>query len=256
MTKLGNPPSLTEFLLQSVPDAFETATRAEFLSLAAAGRLERSKLGVWLTFDRLYIHRYLVGTGRLLEIASRDVPHQVDLWPEHATTKLIDWLTDSMVNIRREERFFIDTAAKYGISLNTESYNESIPAVGDFEKIFSSINGFSGQLPWLEGAIIFWATEKCYLEAWSWAKAQALSSTGSAANITDDLDGGAMRKEFIPNWTSPEFVAFVQKLGDLIDEAVRKELEWRPTEEESIICRSLATWNQVLAAEAKFWPKI
>ncbi|KAJ2906160.1 hypothetical protein MKZ38_002875 [Zalerion maritima] len=254
-SKLGYPPSLTNHLLDSDPDAFRAATQSKFLSLAASGELDSAKLGLWLTYDRIYIHKYLIGTGRLLEIASREIPREVGLWKNHPTTRLIDWLTDSMVNIRREERFFIETAEKYGISLDTEDYHETVPAVADFEKIFLGIKaGQRDCLGWLEGAVVFWATEKCYLEAWTWAKRHVEEK--EAAGLADQRDAGAMRAEFIPNWTSPEFVAFVDALGSLIDDAVAKALEGMPDREASIISRSLAKWNEVLAAETRFWPNI
>jgi thiaminase len=117
-------------------------------------------------------------------------------------------------------------------------------------------------LPWLEGALTFWGTERCYLDAWSWArdKAEERRAPGDQAG-TDDADGGALRKEFIPNWSSSDFAAFVDKLGKLIDGAVAGVLEGREAEEKErlkgeILGRVEGKWKTLLEAERQFWPDI
>jgi thiaminase len=117
-------------------------------------------------------------------------------------------------------------------------------------------------LPWLEGALTFWGTERCYLDAWSWArdKAEERGSSKDRAE-TEDADGGALRKEFIPNWSSPEFAAFVDKLGKLIDAAVAGVLERREAEEKErlkgeILGRVEGKWKSLLEAERQFWPDL
>ncbi|KAK5050789.1 hypothetical protein LTR84_003348 [Exophiala bonariae] len=70
-------------------------------------------------------------------------------------------------------------------------------------------------------------------------------------NPTNDLDGGALRNEFIPNWTSPEFEAFVREIADITDELASRE---------DGFVRKLdvykAVWRHILDVESRFWPKV
>ncbi|KAM3457859.1 hypothetical protein MY3296_000932 [Beauveria thailandica] len=43
-------------------------------------------------------------------------------------------------------------------------------------------------LPWLEAAVVFYATERCRLDAWTWAASQMDGSKDGAAE--GDEDGG------------------------------------------------------------------
>ena len=60
-----------------------------------------------------------------------------------------------------------------------------------------------------------------------------------------------MQKTLIPNWTSDEFVGFVDTIGGLVDELAADlkddEKEWARCED---------AWKQVLFAEEKFWPEV
>ena len=67
---------------------------------------------------------------------------------------------------------------------------------------------------------------------------------------THDLDGGALRREFIPNWTSPEFEKFVQEIADVTDELAEREEAWRKIEVYK------AVWEHILEVERRFWPDI
>lgn len=111
----------------------------------------------------------------------------------------------------------------------------------------------SDVLPWLEAAVVYWGTEKCYLDAWSWAKAQLTVQE----DPSKDADGGAVRKEFINNWTCKEFVEFVDDLGRIIDEAVAKEVEKKGEDfKVELFKRVEGKWQDVLQAEEVFWPTI
>ncbi|KAK4236064.1 hypothetical protein C8A03DRAFT_36046 [Achaetomium macrosporum] len=116
-------------------------------------------------------------------------------------------------------------------------------------------------LPWLEGALIFWGTERCYLDAWSWARDKAQNREQSSASHPEDADGGALRREFIPNWSSPGFARFVDKLGGLIDAAVAEALAGKEGEEKDrakaeILGRVEGKWKSLLEAERQFWPHV
>lgn len=287
--------SLTEHLLQSYQAEFQTATQHPFLLAAAEGRLPKDVLGKWLANDRLYIHSYIRAAGKL--ISSIDLPPTApaeSTMEEAPETQLVDWLIEALTAVRREERLFIDVAERYGLEVNLGTVQTSdvigtksvaideqakLPGLimieedifGNITQSFSSVNVIetanlsnrpprSTIIPWLEGAVTFWGTERCYLEAWSWAKAKQLGGD-APADAREDADGGALRKEFIPNWSSVDFVRFVQKLGSLIDFAVSEVLE-RVGEREveavkkEILGRVENKWKNLLVAEASFWPQL
>lgn len=251
--------SFTQTLLLSDQQSHHHATQSPFLQSAANGTLSKKTLGTWLANDRLYIHSYIRGLGRLISLL--DFPATVTEEKEPVTSKLLTWCVGALSNIQREEKFFVDTAMQYGIevTLETES-NGQVPDRAKlkglicFEKLFSSVSsGPEGSLPWLEAAIVFWGTEKCYLDAWSWAKSQ----TSAQHDPQDDADGGAVRKEFINNWTSQEFVEFVDQLGRIIDEAVQEQVESKGDGvKDEFLKRAGEKWKEVLIAEESFWPAL
>ncbi|KLU89172.1 hypothetical protein MAPG_08146, partial [Magnaporthiopsis poae ATCC 64411] len=112
---------------------------------------------------------------------------------------------------------------------------------------------------WLEAAVVLWGTERVYLDAWSWARARQPLARGTGEQ--EDADGGAVKKEFIPNWTSPEFAAFVDRLRRTLDRAVSQALAAvdpaeRRAVQAGIMERTAGTWSALLAAEAAFWPQL
>jgi len=198
-------PSFTEQLLSSNPDGWKAATQSPFLRAAASGTLSKKNLGAWLANDRLYIHAYVKAAGRLLSLVN--LP---EVLPDEVTVEmqLVDWICDALAAIRKEERWFTDSARRYGleVDLATDGNQPSrvrddakLPGLVMFEKLFGSVQsagegGPPAAQPWLEGAIILWGTERVYLEAWSWAKAQVPDDASGSA-FENDADGGASRKE-------------------------------------------------------------
>ncbi|KOS22995.1 hypothetical protein ESCO_003657 [Escovopsis weberi] len=289
--------SLTQALLASAPSAFSQATQSAFLSRAAQGHVPKSLLGTWLANDRLYIHAYIRAIGRQLSLLA--LPVAVPLAPAadavlgpvapKATPneRLLKWLIDALVNIHREEAFFVDTARRYGIKINLPTDDAGhVPAAAKleglvrFEALFDGLAppppppqqqhtgdhrqatgaGTGKGLPWLEFAVVLWGTERCYLEAWTGAaraqqQQQQQHRSEVASSEAQDLDGGALRREFIPNWTSAEFVEFVDVLGEILDDAVREEMRRSGEGAASeILKRAMVKWRELLDAETTFWP--
>ncbi|KAJ4289373.1 hypothetical protein N0V88_006851 [Collariella sp. IMI 366227] len=291
--------SLTEHLLATQRDLYKDATQHPFLLAGAEGRLSKDLLSRWLANDRLYIHSYIRAAGKLL--ASLDLPRELPKSDEAVETQLVDWLIESLVGIRKEERFFIDVAERYGLGIEmpvtfppaqaaasseseggikdgklpgltmmesifalvgtptSSTQGSNVPGLRLVQTLFSSATTPPLLLPWIEGALTFWGTERCYLDAWSWARAQA---DNPDRTTKEDADGGALRREFIPNWSSPEFAGFVDRLGKLIDTAVAEALEGKPEGEErerakaEILGRVEAKWKTLLVAERAFWPDV
>lgn len=253
--------SFTKSLLKSKPAAFEAATTSPFLRAGAEGTLSKEKLGKWLGNDRLYIHAYTRGIGKVLSLLK--VPSQVAKKdePPSREERLLDWMVSALVNIRREEKFFMETAEKYGIDLNLEAdergnvfADTKLEGLRRFETLFDSIGtGPAISPPWIDAAVIFWGTEKCYLTAWTKAKAQLDTSKSGE----EDADGGALRKEFIDNWTSPEFEHFVEELGRLIDDVVAEQIKLSGFKVVPALVEYFGErWEELLKAEETFWPEM
>lgn len=263
--------SLTTHLLGVDTPTYIAATEAPFLAAAGAGRLNKDVLGKWLANDRLYIHAYIKAVGRTISVV--DLPQTT---PEAATeaapeTQFIDWLFSTLAALRREERLFIDVARKYGIAIDLETAATTeggrdihrVPGTAKsaglvmLERLFGSLHPAASvdrklPLPWLEAAVVFWGTEKVYSDAWAWAKSK---QSGDAAE--EDADGGALRKEFIPNWGNSEFTAFVDQLGSIVDRAIEDTLSVLGAgAKESLVQRSEKVWKEVVAAEKAFWPEV
>lgn len=275
---------LTSHLLALEPPAFKAATQSPFLAAAGTGRLPKATLGTWLANDRLYIHAYIKAAGRTLAII--DLPQTTATTITTTTTapetKLVDWLLTTLTELRREERLFIDVAAQYGlrIDLETDISEEggrdvrrvpgAVKSAGlvMFERLFGSLHPAASvdrsvPLPWLEAAVVFWGTEIVYLTAWTWAggqqqQQQQQQPEGDGGGEGEyDADGGALRKEFIPNWSNNGFREFVEQLGGIIDGAVDEavgvlgeDLDVRA----GLLKRAEKVWRELVAAETAFWP--
>ena len=253
-------PSLTSVLVSVSGPLFRAATQSPFLIAAGDGTLSKAKLSEWLSQDRLYAQAYIGFIGSLL--AHVKLPtHHVPL-PDHDNS--VHWqvahvLRASQDNIFRELKFFEDTAQKYGLDLEAKSIENVFGPVKATTDYISLFRRFSSPIieddlkgsDWvlLSGLIVLWATEKCYLEAWKFAASQ--SDVTKAP--TSDADGGALRKNFIPNWTTQEFAEFVQLLEQLVNKLM-DTIKMSLTENAQDECREL--WEEVLDIERRFWPEL
>ncbi|KAM0740939.1 hypothetical protein ACQRIT_003796 [Beauveria bassiana] len=260
--------SFTQTLIASDPAGHQRATQSPFLQRAAAGTLSKALLGRWLANDRLYIHGYIRAAGRLLSFLRlpEAVSHENhndndnDDDDDDAAEALLAWVVDALVNIQRESRFFLSTAVQYGLDVNLpiDPTTGRVPAAAKldglrrFEALFDGLQSSTdeGPLPWLEAAVVFYATERCYLDAWTWAASQMDAPKDSV----EDEDGGVVRRAFIDNWTSAEFAAFVERLAAVIDGAVRAQQG--EDAQEALRRRGMVMWKAVLEAEAAFWPAV
>jgi thiaminase len=244
--------NLTEYILSIDSAAYARATQAPFLAAAAKGQIPKETLGHWLANDRMYIHAYIRGLGRLL--GTLQLPSKAADATESNRGKLLDWAIEALASLRQEEKFFIQTASEYGLAIDLTSADGKLDGLRRFEAIFEDISGTEHMiLPWLEAAVVFYATEKCYLDAWSWAKEQMQQHE----SIGDDADGGALRDKFIPQWSNAEFAKFVNRLGGIIDDTVTQEIKLHGEGVRStILKRAGAAWSEVLVAEEAFWPKV
>ncbi|KAB5532656.1 hypothetical protein GE09DRAFT_1193553 [Coniochaeta sp. 2T2.1] len=289
-TTTTSPPQLklTSHLLASAQEEYKAATQSPFLLAAAEGRLSKDVLGRWLAGERLYFHSYIRAAGKLLATLEFPAASQVGVGVEETVEmRLVDWVIENLARIRAAEKMLVDVAGRYGIEIVDESGEVGVGpvepppeggVVGEMEgrRVMERLMDFEEEvevvsaattshpklptvLPWLEAAVMFWGSERCYLDAWSWAKAHqpVRGSEDGDDGASDDADGGALRREFIPSWSSDEFREFVARLERIIDGAVDKEVEKGGAKvREQVLRRVEGKWKSLVIAEAGFWPAV
>lgn len=234
-------PSLTSHLLHLDPAGLEKSTQHPFLTAAATATLQQDKLRHWLAQDRLYALSYINFIGTLL--AQISVPTSSNR-ENTIEWRIADTLIDALENIRREIRLFEEIA-------QAEGFQEEICEVecGRATRCYQDL--FAGSVsqgrPLIVGLVVLWGTEECYLRAWRFARTQC----DDVANLGDKGDGDVMQKVLIPNWTSPEFEAFVRRLGGLVNTLCN---EWGVEEGGFVWKECEAAWKQVIWVEGEFWP--
>lgn len=252
------PWALTTHLLSINHHQLLRATQHPFLSRAANGNLPKSVIAQWLVNDREYLKGYIAANQNLLNLlrSQHRKPTPVGEEPD-IETRLTAWCEAGVQNGEREMRFFSEVAEIYKIDLPILSSDaHKLEGLRRYEALFAKVTAQQPNtfIPWLEGAVLLWATEKCYYEAWSWARRQDAQS--SPRSFDNDQDGGAMRREFIPNWSNRDFLMFVEQLERIVNEGVseavgRDDVKWKDVKR-----RTGAIWQAVLDAEEAFWPEV
>ena len=254
--------TLTTHLQDLYHPLYNQATTHPFLTHAAHGTIPKPLLSQWLSQDRLYAQSYIRFIGALLS-KTRLPNHPGTTTVEN---RIADLLIDALVNIRRELGVFNDVAGEFGLDLEgdaddgggggggaTSTEGEKLfepnPITHSYIDLFMSASSPATTL--LEGMVVLWATEICYLRAWQYARTTSTQTRGE-----EDADGGALRKHFIPNWTSSEFVAFVERIGEVVDEMAGLVLVEGGENREDVLGRCALWWRQVLYLEGRFWPDV
>lgn len=250
-SQLDQPPSLTKILLNSAPQSYHVATQHPFLRLAGLGTLPKTTLSRWLSQDRLYAQSYIGFIGAL--IARVDLPY-VNVTDKSSSLRwrIVNLLSSALENIHRELQFFTDTAAKYDLQLDAPSRSDGVfTAEAATKQYLDLFRAFwtDPSMSLLEGLVVLWATETCYLSAWTYAS--SFMTAPGAIKPEADADGGALRDAFIPNWTSPDFEKFVKDIAEVTDLLAERE---------DAIVRRLdvykAVWMHILDVETRFWPNV
>ena len=253
------PRALTTHLLSRNHEQLLRTTRHPFLARAANGTLSKSLIAQWLANSRVYLEGYTNLISTLLrQVQSQQ--HAISGPSDEASiqTRISNWLEAALQNARREAVFFEEVAGIYNIDASNFPLHQNLKSEGlrRFENLFAT---FSAQqhnsfLPWLEGLVLVWATEKVYYEAWSWARRQDAQS--SPRTFDRDEDGGAMRREFIPNWSNRDLLMFVERLERILNEGVSQAVANDDARWMEVKTRTDQVWKAVLDAEDAFWPEI
>lgn len=259
--------NLTTHLPTTTPNSLHRATTHPFLRRAGSGQIPKPLLSQWLSQDRLYAQSYVRFIGLLLakvHLPTTPSPLNTNGNGNGKTIqeKILDILISALTNIRTELAFFEDVAREYELDLNTplaglEGYEGKFsagPITQGYIDMFVSAGSSGASL--LEGLVVLWATEVCYLRAWRGAAVYLnQGAPGTAGAGGDDMDGGALRKRFIPNWASEEFGVFVQEIGDVVDELGALELQGGKDGKDAL-ARCERWWRQVVWLEERFWPDV
>ncbi|KAJ4333199.1 hypothetical protein N0V95_009480 [Ascochyta clinopodiicola] len=268
------PWALTTHLLAiSIPQLKRTTT-APFLARAAQGQLPKPLIAEWLANDRLYIQGYIKLAENLTRIVKSTSSPAQQANIESIEARLLRWLDAALENVKREFEWFDEMTKSYNLTSPTPNPSQKSLGVQRFEALFSQLSTQSPHafLPWLEAAVCLFSTEKVYYEAWSWARKQdrrrsasplpgsgasrSRSPNPAAADYSKDLDGGAMRKEFIPNWSNKNFMMFVETLERIINEGVSQAVAGDDKLWAEVKQRADAVWQATLDAEEAFWPDV
>nr|POE82470.1 glucan endo-1,3-alpha-glucosidase agn1 [Quercus suber] len=220
-------------------DLLVEATTHPFLSAAATFSLAESQLKAWLAQDRLYALSYISFIGTLLSRTSIPTTSSRE---DSLGWRCADLLIDCLTNIRREIRLFEDAAREEGWFREICDGVEPSVQTRAYQDLFAGATA-QGR-PLIVGLTVLWATEDCYGRSWKYAAAQTVPHLGAESR---DI----MQRVFIPNWSSTEFRAFVEKIRAVLDEygklLERNSSEWKECE---------IAYRQVLWAETQFWPKV
>jgi thiaminase len=239
------------------PSAFRLATQPAFLRTAGQGRISTLTLSQYLSQDRLYQYAYVRFVGQLLsKLRFETTTTTTTTTTGPLARRIMDTLIDALIGIQKELGFFEAVAARYGFGLEvaTTTVPGPTPITRAYADFFASVSGPGASL--LEGLVALWGTEKCYLEAWRYAK--GFISPAAEGSYERDADGGAIRKELLPNWTSEEFGKSVEGIGLLVDEVAAAERERLGDEGEWKVMESRCdeVWRQILWLEERFWPDV
>ncbi|KAI1368534.1 heme oxygenase-like protein [Xylaria arbuscula] len=248
--------SLTESLLADaqIADLYQRATRAPFLRLGGQGRLSRETLSEWLSQDRLYAQAYVRFIGGL--ISRIKLPMEAGAGGTHGTLqwRVLLLMQSCLAGIMRELQFFEEIAGSYGLELATTGPGQlTFGPNGTTKGYIELFDSFTTRpqeqsaRTLLDGLVVLWATEKAYLDAWSYARQGSQDE-----DFEKDLDGGALRKHFIPNWTSQPFQDFIKEIQVCLDMYAESLLG--EDNEDARFVMAAAMTKKVLVLEEGFWP--
>jgi thiaminase len=249
------PWALTTHLLSVNHEQLLRTIHHPFLARATNGTLPKSFVAHWLANDFQYLAVYKGVSEQTLAIVRRTQQAPTVSDQEDVQTRLAAWLEAAVQNGTREENLFQEVAEmyKFDIRITDATKNEGLRRYEALYKTFTT-GTRDVFLPWLEGAVILWAMEKVYYEAWSWAEKQ--DGQEGPKSYENDQDGGAMRKEFIPNWSDRDFLMFVEQLERIINEGVSTAVKGDEELWRQVKMRTEAVWRAVLDAEEVFWPDV
>ncbi|KAF3081305.1 hypothetical protein TWF569_002247 [Orbilia oligospora] len=243
----SNTNNITTHLLTLCPTAYKSATEHPFLTAAATNTLPTPLLLQWLLQDRHYALTYISFIGALL--SKLTIPTTSNRLST-LSWKIANTLIFSLNNIKAELALF-DKVLMEEFGWTEGGEVEVLPITRAYQDMFAGAG--SGKASLLEGMVVLWATERCYFDAWGFAKRSSGGDKSSTTGEEKERKSDVMTRIFIPNWTSEEFEGFVDTLEELVNGIVKDEGVEVGSE---VWGRCEATWRQVLWLEEGFWPDV
>lgn len=267
----GPVPSLTQDLLDAHGGKLNKIVQHPFLAAAGNGTLPLKKLNGWLAQDTYYTRAYVRFMGGLLTSVGPNIPQESkhdDGEPDEQSIivrRIFDLIIGALSNIQREMIFFEETAERHALFEPREIRQPIEPATQSYMDLFSSLTaGSTSHLDdLLVGMVVLWATELVYYRSWSYAKQclerRPAGAVQSRQTAGDAKAAAAVENDFIPNWTSKEFAAFVEECRACVDQLAIIVALNRPGPRNAelnapMLMRCSTTFNQILWLEEQFWP--
>ena len=200
-------PETTRALLTAQAAAWQRILDHPFVSRTSAGSLPKATFDRWIAEDYFFVLSF----RRYLEALS-------SVAPDEEARKVLAGGSAALIP---ELALFEQAAEERGVDLTVEP---SLLNLGYSSYLLASV-----QEGWPVGITVLYAVEKAYYDAW--------------ASVRDTTGADTQYAGFIANWSSPEFAAYVEQLGELVD---REELTPDLTRAFDRVVRfELAFWDLV-----------
>jgi thiaminase len=197
-------PETARALLTAQTAAWQRILDHPFVSRTSAGSLPKATFDRWIAEDYFFVLSFRSYLDALSAVAPDNEARMV--------------LAGGSAALVPELALFEKAAAARGVDLDVE------PSLLNLD--YSSYLLASVQEGWPVGITVLYGVEKAYYDAW--------------ASVRDTTGADTQYAGFIANWSSPEFAAYVDQLGALVD---REEL----TPEMS------RAFDRVVRFELAFW---
>lgn len=197
-------PETTRVLLTEQASAWRRILDHPFVARTSDGSLPKATFDRWLTEDYYFVLSFRAFLEALAEVA-----------PDGEARKILAGGSAALVP---ELALFESAAAERGLDLGVEP---SLLNLGYSSYLLSSVRE-----GWPVGITVLYAVEKAYYDAW--------------ASVRDTTGPDTQYAGFIANWSSPEFSAYVDQLGALVDR-------------EELTARMRLAFDRVVRFELAFW---
>lgn len=167
------------------------------------------------------------------------------------TWRRLRLLSSATANITREMAFFEDVAKRNNLSVDLapEETTRGDKLLGRLAPVTQGYIDYMSNVAahgtFEESMVLLWSMEVLYLRAWRYA-AKVRSEQKEDEAGKGDANVRAALDELIPNWTSKEFEAFVDEIGELVDEFGRTSSREQVDNYEDV-------WLRCLWFEDRFW---
>nr|POE62916.1 hypothetical protein CFP56_03819 [Quercus suber] len=244
-------PSMINLLLSRSSTAVAAATQQQFLSNAGCGTLSAVALCQWLA-QEIHISRALIPfVGSLIGKIRIPESDKLQCDPIFRAT---DLLCSAVNNMKKELEFIEATKRKYFLQVPKEEPNPATKGIIDLLHSAST-----APVSLLEGLVVL-----CFIAARdnsshytlpSYLTPSRPSGYGSSDGLRplDNAHIVALHESFIQNWTSINYIRFVEACKDIVDEIANAQTSGNGAQEmmacERAFKQAIWLWDQI-------WPEM